>query len=112
MLRRTLLCAVLACPLAAVRLPLALALQAVWSLGSAWLHPKTAWYARTRNKGLMRRTAFSLCGAFACAGAAYSLCLTVLGPENAPIYQTLSFLSGLMAQASLLERAKKAGRRR
>ena len=111
MLRRTLLCAVLACPLAAGRLPWALALQAVWSLGSAQLCPESTWYAPVRKKTLRRRVLFSVCAACACTAAAYKLCAALFSPAAAPLYQALSFVTGALLQAFLLLRVQKAGRR-
>ena len=102
MLRRTLLCAVLAFPLAAKHLPSAMALQAAWCLICAWLSPRAGWYAPGRNGALMRRTVFALALSFAFTGTVYILCQSVFSAAFSPAFTALSFFSGVLLQSALV----------
>lgn len=99
MLRRTLLCAVLACPLAAWRLEAAWIAQLIFSVIPV-KEQRSSWYKKAsfqeRWRGLI-----ALCPAVALQAA-------LAGITDQRVLITLT---GSLAQASLLLRMKKTGRR-
>lgn len=106
LLRRTLLCAVLACPLALYSLPAAWGLRALWALlimprGPAapalWRQRQTPWAG-------LRRAMVSLTPALAAEAALYRL-------SAAPAFHALTALTGVLIQAVLILRAQKTGGR-
>lgn len=111
MLRRTLLCAVFACPLAAWQLLPAQVFQALYSLLSAlfgreqsalWLHREN------RFSTLWGRTVFTLCLSLACSAGLYRM-IRLVGEGPAP--RALCMLTGLLVQSALFARVKRAGKR-
>ena len=99
MLRRTLLCAVLACPLAIWRLEAAWLLQGVFSLVPI-KEQRSLWYKKTAAGYRLR----SLIAFF----PALALQAALTGMTNQPV---LIALTGILAQASLILGIQKTGRR-
>ena len=106
LLRRTLLCAVLACPLALYSLPAAWGLRALWALlVLPWGRAAPAlWRQRQTPRAGLRRALVTLTPALAAEAALYRL-------SAAPAFHTLTALTGVLIQADLLLRAQKPGRR-
>ena len=111
LLRRKLLCAVLACPLAAWQLIPALALQGVYSMLAAGLPGALSnrWYSP--ESPLLPRAAFPLCGAYAFVGLLRRLLSPSFPAPFAPYFRALCVLSGILLQCALILRAQKAGKR-
>ena len=111
LLRRTLLCAVLACPLAAWRLLPALALQGIYAVSAAGSSGTVSprWYSP--GKASFPRAAFPLCGAFAFVGILRRLLSPVFSAPFAPYFRILCALSGILLQCALILRVQKAGKR-
>ena len=99
MLRRTLLCAVLACPLAAWRLEAAWSLQAIFAFISYREEPALWFAARASNTRL--RGIITLLPSLALQA----------GLMKIAHWPVLIALTGILAQASLILRAQKPGRR-
>ena len=111
LLRRTLLCAVFACPLAAVCFPCAAALTAVCTLTAAGTCARVPWYSGPRRGGASR-AALPLCAGLALAAGLRRACLPLLPAGFERLYLPLCMLSGLLLQGSLLLRSQKRGGRR
>ena len=111
LLRRTLLCAVFACPLAAACFPCALALMASAALAASGTAFRAPWYTGNRGGGA-RRAIPPLIAGLTLAAALRKGCALLLPAGLAAWYLPLCALSGLLAQAALLLNAKKTGRRR
>lgn len=112
MLRRTLLCAVFACPLALWKLLPALAFQAVYTL--LWVPPRRARFAWAGASGGLSaglgRAAFALCQGLALSAAARALCARLLPAAALPAASALCLLTGILCQAALIWRIQRAGR--
>ena len=111
MLRRTLLCAVLVCPLAVFRPGLALAAQAVWSLAPFGKTHPPRWY-KGRETPLWLRVLPPLCAGLLLGLILLRLCREALPAPLARFGSPLCLLSGLLLQAYLILRRPKAGGRR
>ena len=99
MLRRTLLCAILACPLAAASLMAALLLRAVCAMLYARRFAHRPWYAPSRRSAALRKTAASCGAAMILSGLAYAACAAFFEPIFAPAYKALIFLTSLLLEA-------------
>ena len=113
MLRRTLLCAVFACPLAAWKMLPAFCFQALYTL--IWVprlpvRPLWAGASGGFSAGL-GRAAFSLCMALAGGSIAWALCLRLLPLPLAPLFGALCLLTGILCQATLIWHVQRTGRR-
>lgn len=105
MLRRTLLCAVFACPLAMQRPRAALALLAAWTLLAVLPAPGPAlpWAKSRRSpRASRRRVLMGLICALALAAALPALAQFFLPPDRLPAARALALLSGILAQASVI----------
>ena len=107
MLRRTLLCAVFACPLALWRLDAALLLQGLWTaLLVAPVPAVPALWAKGRRspRAALRRAIWALLPALLLAAVLDALTRPLLSPFLRPAARALAALSGLVAQAGLIYR--------
>lgn len=110
LLRRTLLCAVFACPLAAVSLPAAWIAQGVW-MGLALSDMPAApvlWTRPARPFAPLLRGLAALCPALAAEAALGRLWA---GSAFAGVAGSLTILTGILMQAALIRHVQKPGRR-
>ena len=114
MLRRTLLCAVFACPLAIVCLPAAYACQALFAL--TWSLSRRGalrlWHTGPQKGHIWRRLLFALCQGLGCSALLHALLRRALSlrPPLSGLMQAVCLLTSLLIQATLILRIQQAGR--
>lgn len=115
MMRRTLLCAVFACPLACFSLPAALLCQLLFTL-TVFLPPrrqKKLWAksAAGFHAGLGRGL-YALCLAISLSALSHAAVrLLAFDDFWQPVWRVLSVLTGILLQTSLIYHVKRAGKR-
>ena len=114
MTRRTLLCAVFACPLAFWSLPAALLCQLMFTLTCLLPHhrQKKLWAKPSGGfRAGLGRALYALCLAAALTALLHFAAKRCsLSTAIMPVFRILSMLSGILLQASLIYRTKRTGR--
>lgn len=108
LLRRTLLCAVLACPLSYIGFIPALILHGLWSLRPP--APPRQWYGGRAASFL--RPFYAYCGSLAVLGLLRRALSFAFPGGLSPLLRVFCVLTALLAQCTLILRKQKADKRR